>query len=78
MLAFGIVVSCILLFLICYLIGRLYVLKYSLSEIRRDLKWIHTQETNALLSISSRDKNLLAMVEELNESLSIIRAKGPF
>ncbi len=75
MLAFGIVVGCILLFLICYLIGRLYVLKYSLSEIRRELKWIHAQETNALLSVSSRDKNLLALVVELNESLSIIRAK---
>lgn len=70
-----IVTLIIICILIGILIGKICILKLSFREINETLKMIQSSETNALISISSKDRDVLKLVEELNKSLIDIRSK---
>ncbi|MDE5715774.1 MAG: HAMP domain-containing histidine kinase [Anaeroplasmataceae bacterium] len=70
-----IVIGIILSILFIALIIKVYVLKLSYREIKKEFKEISTKETNAKISISSCDQDVVSMVEEINTCLANIREK---
>ena len=52
---------------------KLFLMKKSLREIRQGLEERLNQETNTLLDTASRDRDLLALQEALNDQLRKLR-----
>ncbi len=71
--AWAICILVICLLIIFILIAKLFVLKLAIHEINRDLQEIKSKDTNSLLTISSRDKDMRSLVQQLNIALSNIR-----
>ena len=63
-----------ILFVLILFIGiKLYVIKKSIKEIQIELDKIVTTDTNQLLTISSSDKVMKQLANDLNKELKILR-----
>lgn len=63
----------VLLLLLLVLGIKLWLLRLSLKEIRQELRRKAAGDTNTLLSVSSRDRAVLELAEELNAALRLLR-----
>lgn len=54
---------------------KLYVMRKAVEEIRKELSEKLSVETNTLITISSRDKYMCALAEQLNEELRTLNRK---
>ena len=65
-----IVILCILLFLASI---KIYMMKKSIKEIQILLKKILQADTNAVITITSRDKGIKQLANEINRELKVLR-----
>ena len=65
-----IVILCILLFLASI---KIYMMKKSIKEIQILLKRILQADTNAVITITSRDKEIKQLANEINRELKVLR-----
>lgn len=63
--------GCIIL--ICFLFSKLYLMKKAVREIREELGAQVTLDTNSLISISSRDKDMRGLADTLNKIMCQLR-----
>lgn len=61
---------------IVYLLGKVYRMKYAIKEIYEQLPRIVHEDTNSLLTISSRDHQLQQLASTLNQELKEVRSKA--
>lgn len=59
---------------ILYLLGKVYRMKYAIKEIYEQLPRIVHEDTNSLLTISSRDHQLQQLASTLNQELKEVRS----
>lgn len=64
--------SCVLTIAVLALILKLFLLKRGLREIGSELTLILSQDTNRLLGLSSRDRDLRRLADTLNRQLKIL------
>ncbi len=69
------VIIVILVAVILALCIKIYVIRKAADEIRRELTEKLAVETNTLITISSRDKYMCALAENLNKELHILNRK---
>lgn len=63
----------VLVFIVMFLVGKVYLLRKSAQEIQGSLDEIITSDTNVLISISSRDRQMQQLANSLNTQLSTLR-----
>lgn len=73
--AFVWVILCLLCAAALALLGRMLALRYSLREIESQLAEILALDTNALITVSSRDKTARRLAAALNRELRALRAE---
>lgn len=66
-------ISLLLLIIISFLIIKIVFMKKSIREIRTNLKEILETDTNKLLTISTNDRDVIKLAEDLNEELKALR-----
>lgn len=54
---------------------KIYIMKKSLREIRRQLEEKLSSDTNTLIGISSSDKDIRSLAADLNEQLKLLRSE---
>ena len=69
-----ITIICIILFIICLaLLVKIFFMKKSIKEIKQSVKSILKTDTNNLITISSSDKDIESLTNELNGELKDLR-----
>lgn len=68
-LIFGFVISILLI----YIIIKIYFVKKSIREIRKQLKEILQADTNQVLTITTSDKDVQRLASDLNQELKLLR-----
>lgn len=69
-----ITIICIILFIICLaLLVKIFFMKKSINEIKQSVKSILKTDTNNLITISSSDKDIESLTNELNGELKDLR-----
>lgn len=68
-----IIIIIICLLIIIFLLAKIYVINYTLKEIKEELAFILNQDTNHLITISSSNKRLKEIVKSLNSYLKSYR-----
>lgn len=63
----------VLVFIVIFLVGKVYLIRKSAQEIQGSLDEIITSDTNVLISISSRDRQMQQLANSLNTQLSTLR-----
>lgn len=71
----GLSLFCLLAVIICFLGAKIYLMKKSVKEIEEKLSEKLRTETNTLIDISSRDKDIRRLADCLNEELRKLRKK---
>ena len=66
-------ISFLLMIIIVFMIIKIYLMKKSIKEIRTKIKEILKSDTNSLLTISSNDKEIKELVDDLNKELKVLR-----
>lgn len=70
----GLWVLCgVLVFIVIFLVGKVHLMRKSAQEIQGSLDEIITSDTNILISISSRDRQIQQLANSLNTQLSTLR-----
>lgn len=68
-----IIVLCIALLFLCFLGMKLFIIKIAIKEIREGMKTILESDTNNLLSVSTNDKDIKKLANDLNVELKDLR-----
>lgn len=63
----------IALIILIFIIIKIYLIKNSIREIRKNLNKILNSDTNNLLTISSGDKDIIGLTNDLNIELQKLR-----
>lgn len=71
MFSIGLLIFMCILFCMCIL--KIYMMKKSVKEIEENFKYIIKSDTNNIISISSEDKEIVALTNNLNKELSNLR-----
>ena len=66
-------ISFLLMIIIVFMIIKIYLMKKSIKEIRTKIKEILKSDTNSLLTISSNDKEIKELANDLNKELKVLR-----
>ena len=57
---------------ICLLVIKIFMMKKSVREIRTDFSERTGLDTNSLIGVSSRDKDICALANDMNHTISMI------